>query len=138
MLTGVHFPTPDLGWAVGHDGLILHSADGGQTWQKQLDGHQLNEQIIAVAELTVEQVRSELELLHSDETADEYAIEDAEFMLEEAEFMLEGANDDVDAGPVRPLLDVWFRNELEGFAVGSYGMLLHTDDGGQDWKLVRV
>jgi photosystem II stability/assembly factor-like uncharacterized protein len=136
MLTGVHFPTPDMGWAVGHDGLILHSADGGQTWQKQLDGHQLNEQIIAVAEITVEKVRGELELLQSDETADEYAIEDAEFMLEEAEFMLEGATDDVEAGPVRPLLDVWFRNEREGFVVGSYGMLLHTANGGQDWKLV--
>jgi len=136
MLTGVHFPTPDLGWAVGHDGLILHSVDAGRSWQKQLDGHQLNEQIIVVAELTVEQVRGKLELLQSDETADEYAIEDAEFMLEEAEFMLEGATDDVEAGPVRPLLDVWFRNEQEGFVVGSYGMLLHTDDAGQNWKLV--
>lgn len=136
MLTGVHFPTPDMGWAVGHDGLILNSADGGQTWQKQLDGHQLNEQIIAVAEITVEKVKGELELLQSDETTDEYAIEDAVFMLEEAEFMLEGATDDVEAGPVRPLLDVWFRNEREGFVVGSYGMLLHTTNGGQDWKLV--
>ena len=136
MLTGVHFPTPDLGWAIGHDGLILHSDDAGQTWKKQLDGYQLNEQIIAVAERTVEQVRKELELLQIDETADATAVEDAEFMLEEAEFMLEGATDDVEAGPVRPLLDVWFRNEQEGFVVGSYGMLLHTGDGGQTWTLV--
>jgi photosystem II stability/assembly factor-like uncharacterized protein len=135
-LTGVHFPTPDKGWAVGHDGLILHSADGGKTWQKQLDGHQLNEQILAVAERIVEQVRGELEALQAQEEPDEYELEDAEFMLEEAEFMLEGAVDDTSAGPVRPLLDVWFRNEDEGFAVGSYGMLLHTDNGGQDWELV--
>ena len=52
-LTGIHFPTPEKGWAVGHDGLILHSSDGGQSWQKQLDGHQLNEQIMAVAERIV-------------------------------------------------------------------------------------
>jgi photosystem II stability/assembly factor-like uncharacterized protein len=84
----------------------------------------------------VEKVRAELERIQSDETADEYAIEDAEFMLEEAEFMLEGATDDVEAGPVRPLLDVWFRNEHEGFVIGAYGMLLHTANGGQDWKLV--
>ncbi len=136
MLTGVHFPTPESGWAVGHDGLILHSADGGLSWQKQLDGNELNKQIISVAELTVQQVREEFERLQADENADEYALEDAEYMLEEAEFMLEGAVDDVGSGPVRPLLDVWFRNEHEGFVVGSYGMLLHTDDGGVNWKLV--
>jgi photosystem II stability/assembly factor-like uncharacterized protein len=135
-LTGVHFPTPDSGWAVGHDGLILHSADGGKTWEKQLDGHQLNEQIISVAERIVEQVRTELEELQADETADPYDVEDAEFMLEEAEFMLEGAMDDTSAGPVRPLLDVWFRDANEGFVVGSYGMLLHTTNGGREWTLV--
>jgi len=135
-LTGVHFPTPEKGWAVGHDGLILHSGDGGMSWQKQLDGHQLNEQIMAVAERIVEQQRVELEALQAEEEPDEYAIEDAEFMLEEAEFMLEGAMDDTSAGPVRPLLDVWFQNENTGFVLGSYGMLIHTDDGGQTWELV--
>jgi len=135
-LTAVHFPTAEKGWAVGHDGLILHSGDGGRSWQKQLDGHQLNEQIMAVAERIVEQVRGELEALQAQEEPDEYELEDAEFMLEEAEFMLEGALDDTAGGPVRPLLDVWFRDEQKGFVIGSYGMLLHTTDGGQNWTLV--
>lgn len=135
-LTAVHFPSPEKGWAVGHDGLILHSSDGGQSWQKQLDGYALNEQVIEVAERIVAQVRGTLEELQSDENADEYDIEDAEFALEEAEFMLEGAMDDADAGPVRPLLDVWFRNESEGYVAGSYGMLLHTTNAGETWTLV--
>jgi len=135
-LTGVHFPSPDSGWAVGHDGLILHSGDGGRTWQKQLDGNQLNVQILAVAERIVEQFRAALEDIESQEEPDEAELEDAEFALEEAEFMLEGAADDTAAGPVRPLLDVWFRNDQEGFVTGSYGMLLHTTDGGQNWQLV--
>lgn len=135
-LTGVDFPTPESGWAVGHDGLILHSNDGGKTWQKQLDGHELNEQIIIVAERIVEQVRGELDSLLAQEEPDEFELEDAEFMLEEAEFMLEGAMDDTAAGPVRPLLDVWFKNEREGFAIGAYGMLVHTDDAGETWTLV--
>jgi photosystem II stability/assembly factor-like uncharacterized protein len=135
-LTGVHFPSPDSGWAVGHDGLILHSGDGGRTWQKQLDGYQLNEQIMAVAKRIVEQFRVALEDIESQEEPDEMELEDAQFALEEAEFMLEGATDDTSAGPVRPLLDVWFRNEQEGFVTGSYGMLLHTTDGGQNWELV--
>jgi Uncharacterized protein related to plant photosystem II stability/assembly factor len=29
-LTAVRFATPQDGWAVGHDGVVLHSADGGQ------------------------------------------------------------------------------------------------------------
>lgn len=140
MLTGVYFPTAQSGWAVGHDGVILHSGDGGQSWQKQLDGNQLNEQIIAVAERIVEQLQAEVDRLQaaqdSGEAVDESAMEDAEYRLEEAEFMLEGAQDDASAGPVRPLLDVWFRNELEGFVVGSYGMLLYTGDAGATWSLV--
>jgi photosystem II stability/assembly factor-like uncharacterized protein len=37
-LVAVHFPTPLQGWVVGHDGVILHSADGGKTWTRQRDG----------------------------------------------------------------------------------------------------
>ena len=37
-LVAVHFPTPKLGWAVGHDGVVLHSADGGKVWTRQRDG----------------------------------------------------------------------------------------------------
>lgn len=34
-LAAVTFPTPQQGWAVGHDAAILHSDDGGQTWTLQ-------------------------------------------------------------------------------------------------------
>jgi photosystem II stability/assembly factor-like uncharacterized protein len=37
-LTAVFFVDPRLGWAVGHDGVILHSLDGGATWTRQFDG----------------------------------------------------------------------------------------------------
>lgn len=32
-LTGVHFPTPKVGFAVGHEAMILRTADAGATWQ---------------------------------------------------------------------------------------------------------
>ena len=35
-LTAVSFPDPDNGWAVGHDAVILHTADGGRTWNLQM------------------------------------------------------------------------------------------------------
>src|SRR5262249_1628877 len=34
-LVAVAFPTAKQGWAVGHGGVILHSADGGATWTRQ-------------------------------------------------------------------------------------------------------
>lgn len=34
-LTAVTFPTPREGWAVGHDAVILHTADRGETWELQ-------------------------------------------------------------------------------------------------------
>jgi len=35
MLTGVSFPDARHGWAVGHDGVILATTDGGLTWKRQ-------------------------------------------------------------------------------------------------------
>ncbi|MES0873024.1 WD40/YVTN/BNR-like repeat-containing protein [Sinimarinibacterium thermocellulolyticum] len=34
-LTAVDFADADHGWAVGHDAVILHTADGGRTWELQ-------------------------------------------------------------------------------------------------------
>lgn len=35
-LVAVSFPSPDRGWAVGHDGVVLHTLDGGVTWTNQV------------------------------------------------------------------------------------------------------
>lgn len=40
-LVAVQFPTPQRGWAVGHDGVVLHSSDGGRRWTRQFDGRRL-------------------------------------------------------------------------------------------------
>ncbi len=41
MLTAVSFADATRGWAVGHDGVILHTADGGRTWDRQDKGDDL-------------------------------------------------------------------------------------------------
>jgi photosystem II stability/assembly factor-like uncharacterized protein len=38
------------------------------------------------------------------------------------------------SGPSLPFLDVWFKDEKHGLAVGSFGMAAMTDDGGVTWK----
>lgn len=37
-LTALHFADERAGWAVGHQGVILHTQDGGEHWSVQLDG----------------------------------------------------------------------------------------------------
>lgn len=41
MLTAVAFPDEQNGWAVGHDGVILRTADGGKSWTRQDKGDDL-------------------------------------------------------------------------------------------------
>jgi photosystem II stability/assembly factor-like uncharacterized protein len=41
MLTGIAFGDARHGWASGHDGVILATTDGGQTWHKQESGGDL-------------------------------------------------------------------------------------------------
>ena len=120
-LTAVDFSTPDQGWAVGHDGVILASGDGGVSWHKQLDGYQANQliedELKRLLALSEEQ-RLELGI--------GYQAEELAYLQEDAElFSMEGAS--------RPFLDVQFLNDNTGIAVGAYGMILRTEDGGNSW-----
>ncbi len=75
-------------WAVGHEGVILHSADGGQTWARQ-----------RVAPFD---------------------------------------KDNMDLTNGAPLLDVLFVDEMTGYAIGAYSLMLVTHDGGQTWNQQNV
>jgi photosystem II stability/assembly factor-like uncharacterized protein len=108
-LLSAYFPEPRTGWTVGHDGVVLRSDDGGDTWVKQLDGRMAAETF-----LNYYQARA---------AAGEVAAKEALKQLER-NFRVPGA---------LPYLDVWFRNVDEGFAVGSFGMLIATTDGGRTW-----
>jgi photosystem II stability/assembly factor-like uncharacterized protein len=53
-LTGISFATlsaPRLGWAVGHDAVILGSTDAGATWVKQYQGESLEDSFLDVLAL---------------------------------------------------------------------------------------
>jgi photosystem II stability/assembly factor-like uncharacterized protein len=56
--------------------------------------------------------------------------------LDDANFALDDATVGAEPGPSRPLLDIWFRDAKEGWAVGAYGMVLHTGNGGRSWDFV--
>jgi len=47
-LTAVHFADEKRGWAVGHDTLILHTTDAGETWTKQFGGGASENSLLSV------------------------------------------------------------------------------------------
>lgn len=103
-LTALSFPNPQRGWAVGHDGVVIATADGGRTWTRQLDGRQISPLLEAAmaAKGLPEPVREQISFL-------------------------------AQKSPDLPLLDVWFDDEKSGFAVGAFNLILHTADGGATW-----
>jgi photosystem II stability/assembly factor-like uncharacterized protein len=109
-LVAVHFPSPENGWVVGHDGVVLHSADGGATWVKQLDGR------TAKGAFT----------RHYASLADGAApaVAAARKAIEQ----------NYKAGASLPWLGVWFDDDLHGFVVGAFGLLIATSDGGKTWE----
>jgi len=126
MLTAVTFSTSQNGWIVGHDGLLARSQDAGLSWQTVIDGAQINQ-------LRLARVQQNYALLEQDVAAqpDNEALID---QLDELSYSLEDAEVAVEEGPTTPLLDIWFRDSNLGFALGGYGLLLKTSDGGENWQ----
>lgn len=102
-LAALSFPTATEGWAVGHGGVVLHSTDGGQHWTRQFDGRK----------------GAQLELDAARASADPRRIGRGEQLVAD--------------GPDKPLLAVHFWNPRRGFAIGAYGLIFGTDDGGANW-----
>ncbi|MEN1579692.1 YCF48-related protein [Pseudomonas aeruginosa] len=108
-LTAVQFVDARHGWAVGHDGVILHSRDGGESWQLQLDGHRIAELLSGLAAgLDPEQ--------HKRVVLD----------LERA------AAQGVD----QSLLGLHFRDANNGIVIGASNLVLRTRDGGKSWQVI--
>jgi photosystem II stability/assembly factor-like uncharacterized protein len=111
-LTSVYFVDAREGWAVGHDGVILHSRDGGDTWELQLTGRVANELLVWALKRTVA----------------------AEPSSDEAKKLLTEATRYQEQGADKPFLDVWFADSRNGYAVGAYNLIFRTSDGGKHWE----
>jgi len=130
-LTNVFFVSGKIGWAVGHDSVILKTTDGGQNWVLQFDGMRANQAIVEGAQKAVDEA---VEVLAAaEESDDQDAIYEAEAHLENLSFALDDAIYDKDKNSTKPFLDIWFYNANQGYAVGAYGMFFYTNDGGQNW-----
>lgn len=130
-LTAVCFPTDKKGWAVGHEGVVLYTHDGGKTWEKQLDGVKINDLLYNQLERMIKDKTEFLENAGTGLTEQER--KGLELKLEDLGYFLSDAKMAVEEGPSRPLMDVWFKNDREGIIIGAFGTILSTVDGGRNW-----
>jgi photosystem II stability/assembly factor-like uncharacterized protein len=109
-LVAVQFPSPTQGWTVGHDGVVLHSVDSGETWSRQFDGRQVGQVML-----------------------EHYQREQAQQLDDAASALLSDARRMIDEGADKPFLDVWFADEQVGYIVGAFNLIFRTEDGGRTW-----
>ena len=107
-LTSVVFADERVGWAVGHSGVILGTQDSGATWTRQYDGREI---------MTALKSRMESEEPASSEKDD-----------------LDSLRQMVDDGPDKVLLSIFAADANTVMAIGSYGLVMLTRDGGAHWQ----
>lgn len=120
MLTAVYFASPTHGWAVGHDSVVLATTDGGNSWAIQ------HYQEFDPGALAGGADDAPVDEAFDDAAADAYVDDEA---MDET-----GSGRAVSSRAGVPLLDVWFANPQSGVAVGAYGLVLRTADGGKTWN----
>ena len=111
-LLDITFPSPQLGWAVGHDGVILHSIDGGKSWALQFDGFRLSTEGL--------EWYKEKAAQNPDQPFFQTLVGEMEFGLEQ--------------GADKPFFRVVFLDDSHGYALGAYGIMLRTLDAGATWR----
>ena len=127
-LTALSFANDRVGWAVGHDTVILKTEDGGATWRKQLDGNSANR----IRRETISDMLRRLE--EAAASASGLELQDLEDWLANVQLLNEEIERDLEIGPHKALLTVHFHNTHVGVAVGANGLVLATEDGGEQWQ----
>jgi photosystem II stability/assembly factor-like uncharacterized protein len=131
-LTAVSAAGPEHAFAVGSAGVLLATSDGGHTWQRQTSGtqnHLLDVQALNPADAYV--VGAFGTMLSTTDGGRSWVKHSLPW------------NDLIptiikNAGPVAPNLNsVFFVSKTEGWVVGEFGLILHTEDGGKTWVSQR-
>ncbi|MEA2725472.1 MAG: hypothetical protein QOH59_3243 [Gemmatimonadales bacterium] len=122
-LTDATFVTPDVGWVSGDKGTILHTKDGGRTWEAQLGGDP------AAAEPDIKRLRF-FDERHG------WAIKGKKLLA-----TTDGESWEEIAPLPERMGDFVFVSPTDGFAAAGETQYLHephnvfrTQDGGRTWK----
>ena len=117
LLTQVRFASAMEGWAIGHLGVVLHTADGGENWDVQLDG-------VKVAKLFVEQAQHEVAQKGDQDEKASKALRQADFLVQD--------------GPDKPFLTMQVDDAQRITIFGAFGVALRSLDGGKTWTPLQA
>lgn len=166
-LTDVFFISPEEGWAVGHDAIILHTKDAGETWEIQYFAPALDQPLMSVigkpnawnnqVELTaVGAYGTFLKSFDSGKTWQRVKVSDQdghlnqvlglsngrEIIAGEFGYVYQGLSDDV-WHVVKTPYEGSFFGVLEPkpghyFVFGLRGTVFYSEDGGLQWKRIPI
>ncbi|MCG9127119.1 hypothetical protein JT359_05900 [Candidatus Poribacteria bacterium] len=155
LLLGLDFVSNKKGWVVGENGTILHTRNGGVTWESQSNPTHLLFDICTVSETEGYVVGDRGTILRSDESGFEWKPQDSRtpecfggtyfitpdkgWAVAEAGVILHTSNSGAvwekqNSNSSQDLLTVFFIDELTGWCAGSGGEILHTSNGGLTWE----
>ncbi len=100
------------GWSIGQNGTIVHTTNGGATWEAQESGTTAELHCVYFVDSQVGWVVGDKVILHTSDGGENWDLQSTTT-----------AN------------AVYFFDSLTGWAVGPSGAILHTVDGGAVWEL---
>lgn len=129
-LWGVKFISTSEGWVVGSSGTILHTVDGGTTWEAQESGTDRDLKAVAFVDNQRGWVVGHGGTILQTKDGGRHwtAVRSSAQQLQEKGPIILGS------GSHSELLKIFFLNEQEGWVGGEEGFLLHTRDGGEHWE----
>jgi len=110
-ITSAAFADAQDGWAAGHDGAVLHTSDGGASWQLQLDGYGANQLIMQAAQAAV--------------ARNDPSPGTPRAMMRANHFLQGGADN--------PFLSILAIDSRDALVFGAYRIVMKTTDGGKTW-----
>ncbi len=155
LLLGLDFISNKKGWVVGENGTILHTRNGGVTWESQSNPTHLLFDICTVSETETYVVGDRGTILQTDDSGAVWKSQDSRtpecfggtyfitpdegWAVAEAGVILHTSNggavwEKQTSNSNQDLLTVFFIDELTGWCAGSGGEILHTDNGGLTWE----
>jgi photosystem II stability/assembly factor-like uncharacterized protein len=117
LLTCLSFADRKNGWAAGHGGVIIHTTDGGNTWQVQRQSARQNRPLFDI----------------------EFPSQNAGYACGAGDTVLKTTDGgrtwtSVPTGVQNIYYGLAFVDEEKGYLVGEFGTVMHTTDGGSSWK----
>ena len=130
LLTAVDFVDRTHGWVVGERGVILHSEDGGATWKQQQSSVPSVHRGTSYGAPTPKEIEPARAIGGPHSESFPSLNTESSIVTQGAPLM---AGTEATMTAAYPLFDVEFIGRERGWAVGHWGTIFFTEDGGRHW-----